>query len=243
METIFVILFLLLSMSLCAFVFYNTTHLKKDIAAKVSQMDAIREKIENEAINANNKLVLNAVSFADSSNLYLTGPGSEIIIDKETLNYSFLEEMGIKYQDIELVEGQVMCLMPFNRRYEKVYNIIKERCKANNYNCVRSDDAVLDKGSMLKTILEMIIKSQLVIAVLNGRNANVFYEVGIAHALGKKVILIAEHKIVLPKKNSTDDARSGDGVFDLQNRRIILYNNPNELSKKLDETLKHIHKI
>lgn len=243
LDIAFTIIVIIISLLLCGFVLFTTLHLKKDVSQRVVQLDAIRERIENEAIDANNKLTMSTVSFEDTSNLYLNGPGGEITIDNDVLNYSFLTEMGIDYRNMEVVENQVMCLMPFNKRYDRVYSVIKEQCRSNNYKCVRSDNVILDRGGLLKAILEMILESQLIIAVLNGRNANVFYEIGLAHALGKKVILIAEHKIVQPKRKSSQSDTQGDGVFDLQNRRIILYNSYEQLSQSLNNTLRHIHRV
>ena len=55
----------------------------------------------------------------------------------------------------------------------------------------------------------MICKSSVVVCDLTGKNANVFYEAGIAHSLGKDVILITQ---------SADDV-----PFDLRHLRYIPY--------------------
>lgn len=60
----------------------------------------------------------------------------------------------------------------------------------------------------------MICKSSVVICDLTGKNANVFYEAGIAHSLGKDVILITQ---------SADDV-----PFDLRHLRYIQYLNNGE---------------
>jgi len=63
------------------------------------------------------------------------------------------------------------------------------------------------------------------VADLTGRNPNVYYEVGVAHAFGKDVILISQSDEDLP--------------FDLQNMRIIIYHKGsiNILRDKLEKTL------
>jgi hypothetical protein len=53
-----------------------------------------------------------------------------------------------------------------------------------------------------------------VICDLTGKNANVFYEAGIAHALGQDVILIAQHETDIP--------------FDLRHIRYVKYLNNEE---------------
>ena len=62
-------------------------------------------------------------------------------------------------------------------------------------------------------------------AVLDGRNPNVFYEIGIAHCLGKQVILVAEKydKEEIP--------------FNLKQERFIFYKSLNELQQKLENAL------
>lgn len=61
------------------------------------------------------------------------------------------------------------------------------------------------------------------------QNPNVFYEIGIAHSIGKTVILIANM------------SRIDEIPFDLRSDRLLLYSNPNDLSKKLSDVLKNIH--
>jgi len=55
----------------------------------------------------------------------------------------------------------------------------------------------------------LISKARVVVCDLSGRNANVFYETGIAHAVGAEVILISQHQTDVP--------------FDLQHIRYINY--------------------
>ena len=54
-----------------------------------------------------------------------------------------------------------------------------------------------------------ICRSRIIIADCTGRNPNVFYEIGIAHTVGKPVILIAQN--------------SKDVPFDLRHIRYIPY--------------------
>ena len=69
------------------------------------------------------------------------------------------------------------------------------------------------------------MSSSIVIANLNGRNANVYYELGIAHAIGKPVILI------------TSEANFTEIPFDLQSNKLIIYKNNDGLRKSLTNAL------
>jgi hypothetical protein len=61
---------------------------------------------------------------------------------------------------------------------------------------------------VIQTIVSLICQSGIIIADCSGRNANVFYEAGIAHMLGKDVILIAQSMADIP--------------FDLQHLSILI---------------------
>jgi hypothetical protein len=72
----------------------------------------------------------------------------------------------------------------------------------------RADD-LFRPSTIVSDIWEMTREAQIVLADLTGKNANVFYELGLAHALAKPAILVAE---------SMDDI-----PFDLRSLRIITY--------------------
>jgi hypothetical protein len=64
-------------------------------------------------------------------------------------------------------------------------------------------------GEIITHIIENLVLSELAIADLTGRNPNVFYELGVRHAVNDNTILISE---------SEDDV-----PFDLRGQRLILY--------------------
>lgn len=55
-----------------------------------------------------------------------------------------------------------------------------------------------NQQNILKDIVQAIYDSDIIIANLTGLNPNVFYELGIAHTLNKKVIIITEDISTLP---------------------------------------------
>ncbi|MPZ99689.1 MAG: hypothetical protein GEU80_10205 [Dehalococcoidia bacterium] len=63
------------------------------------------------------------------------------------------------------------------------------------YSCTRSTGT---RGNMVKSILEQLRGSDVVIADLTDRNANVFYELGVLHALAKGTIIIAQRRSDIP---------------------------------------------
>ena len=102
-------------------------------------------------------------------------------------------------------------MMPFAEDFGDVYTIaIKDACDNAGAYCERLDEQIFHE-SMLDRIYNQIDKADILIADMTGRNANVFYEVGYAHALGKHVILITK---------SADDI-----PFDLKHHAHIVYGN------------------
>ena len=82
------------------------------------------------------------------------------------------------------------------------------------------------RGGVLSHILKELTSASIVIANIDGRNPNVYYELGIAHALDKDVILISSSVEEVP--------------FDLKSQRLIVWKHPAELEKELNTTLTRI---
>jgi len=89
-------------------------------------------------------------------------------------------------------------LMPFDDAFKDVYQIgIKEACTAAGAYCERVDEQIFHER-ILDRIYNQIAKADLIIADMTGRNPNVFYEVGYAHALGKPTVLITKQADDIP---------------------------------------------
>lgn len=89
-------------------------------------------------------------------------------------------------------------LMPFSDEFNDVFELgIKQACAAAEVFCERVDQQIFF-GNILERIYNQIGKADVVIADMTGRNANVFYEVGYAHALNKRVILITRNADDIP---------------------------------------------
>jgi hypothetical protein len=103
----------------------------------------------------------------------------------------------------------VFVLMPFASEFDDVYKLgIKPACAEAGAFCQRVDEQHYDEN-MLERIYNQIAKADLLVADMTGQNPNVFYEVGYAHALGKKVILLTQKTEHIP--------------FDLKHRPFIVY--------------------
>jgi hypothetical protein len=97
--------------------------------------------------------------------------------------------------------------------------------------CHRADKSVRPE-EIITHVIEHLMTSDIVIADLSGRNPNVFYELGVRHAIGNNTVLIAEDLDDIP--------------FDLRGMRAIVYKYEPEymlkLKSSLDEAIKEIFK-
>lgn len=88
--------------------------------------------------------------------------------------------------------------------------IIQPVCERKGYNVIRADK-ISDNGLITQSIIENILKADLAIADLTGRNPNVFYELAIRHSFAKPIIQITRDEI-------------SSIPFDVYNVRTIQYN-------------------
>lgn len=130
-------------------------------------------------------------------------------------------------------------LMPFGKEGTEEHkknkdifeNIITPAVKAANpdIECLRAD-MINKSGSIIKDIIGHLHKDEIVIADLSGRNANVFYELGVRQALSRRSILISR---------SIDDI-----PFDLRPYRVATYKYPVQdedgFNKKIKEYIEDI---
>jgi hypothetical protein len=94
----------------------------------------------------------------------------------------------------------------FEEYYKQIYHPTIEECNL----LPRRADSIYRPSPILHDIWSFINESTLIIADITGRNPNVMYELGLAHAIAKPVIIIT---------NNIDDV-----PFDLKALRILIYN-------------------
>ena len=100
-------------------------------------------------------------------------------------------------------------IMPFGGWLDDYYeNIYCPAIKSAGLKPHRADD-LYRPSTIIIDIWKYTQEAKILIADLTGKNANVFYELGLAHASGKPVILVA--------------ASMEDIPFDLRSLRIITY--------------------
>lgn len=99
-------------------------------------------------------------------------------------------------------------MMPFDARFDAVYESIRRAAENAGLQCRRADD-IWENAAIIQDVVALIDRSRIVVCDCTGRNPNVFYEAGIAHTLGREVILITQNEQDIP--------------FDLRHLRYIRY--------------------
>lgn len=119
--------------------------------------------------------------------------------------------------------GKKVCFMamPFEENLQPVYDLIAETLTQKNWTIVRADELARPRR-IIDRILLSILSSDLILADLTGNNPNVFYELGLAHAVGADVILLTQEN-QLP--------------FDVNAEQTIFYKTSDQELKKLARQL------
>lgn len=191
-----------------------------------SEITGRREELETDMYALNNRIAHSSYGYSINKNIY-NEDLSDVSLCWNVKDDSFFESQGFDVNLMTIEPDAVTCLMPFHKEFDRIYNRIIRAAKDCQFTCQRSDD-VYKEGNIMKYTIELILKAQIVVAVLDGRNPNVYYEVGIAHSVGKPVILIAAEN------------RKEEIPFDLKQHRFIFYNSLNDLQEKLTDALNYI---
>jgi hypothetical protein len=95
---------------------------------------------------------------------------------------------------------------PLGDYYEKIYKPAIEKAGLTP---IRADTDIFATGKIMDQVWTGINAAKVLVAELTSRNPNVFYELGLAHAMKKPVVLVS--------------AKEDDVPFDLQHIRVIYY--------------------
>jgi hypothetical protein len=125
--------------------------------------------------------------------------------------------------DPENIEPSLIsAMMPFHPGFDAVYGALKTAAEGAGLRCRRADD-IWENPAVIQDVVSLIDRSAIVICDCTGRNPNVFYEIGIAHSIGREVILITQAEADIP--------------FDLRHLRFVRYLNNGEGLAALVERL------
>lgn len=148
------------------------------------------------------------------------------LMEKE---FMIIEPQIFTEKNCTLNPKEVAVLMPFQADWSNnVFEIIKSCLQENSFEVWRADKDINDH-IIMQDIWKNINSSSLIVADCTGKNPNVFYELGIAHTIGKTVFLCAQD--------------INDFPFDIRHIRNYTYpvNDLVQLKNKLNGFLKEMN--
>lgn len=230
-SSIYVLATALISVMISLIAYFLYTNLKKskyDMDSNKTILEGIRNSLEQKMYVLNDRLVQNEERWRDVNHLLLTKNFNDDKTYKKVFktHYSeFLKANGISKNELIIDDRLVFVLTPFNSRFYGEFMIIKNACESKGFTCLRGDEKEF-KGDIFPQILKHIVRARIIVANLNGRNPNVLYELGVAQAMDKSVILISREPKDLP--------------IDIQSQKFLIYSDFNMLAEKLKQELEGI---
>lgn len=89
---------------------------------------------------------------------------------------------------------KIFVIMPFAHEFTDIYNnLIKPAFVSEGLVVNRADDLGHNQHSIMRDVVHGITEADLIVAELTTKNANVLYELGIAHGLRKSTVMIAQN--------------------------------------------------
>jgi hypothetical protein len=190
---------------------------EKEMELERVRLDEFRAHVDRQLAEINNKFLGDPARWREVNHMLISAQ-SEIDRDDPSRPHDFLIRHGVRPELLSQKSRSVFVLTPFHEDYLEEYEAISRAIASVGLLASRGDETKIH-GDIFPHILGAIARARLVIANISGRNPNVFYELGIAHALDKNVILVSQHEKDLP--------------FDLRSKQILMYRDCRELEMKL----------
>ena len=88
--------------------------------------------------------------------------------------------------------------MPFAAAFENVYAVLRSVVEDRAHcECVRADE-IAQSNRITDDVYEQIRRARFLISDITGENPNVYYELGVSHALDKEVIVLVQAETPVP---------------------------------------------
>jgi hypothetical protein len=100
-------------------------------------------------------------------------------------------------------------IAPFEEPYTRYWLEVYEPALRNAGLQAHRADSIFSAGNVVRQIFERIVEADLILAELTLHNANVYYELGVAHTLRRPCVLLTQNTDGIP--------------FDLRNQRHVVY--------------------
>lgn len=147
--------------------------------------------------------------------------------DSNAASSEYIDKLstGVKIDSSDSCFVMMPFASPIGDYYNAVYKPAIEKAKLKP---VRADNEIFGAGKIMDQVWTGINAAKVLVAELTTKNPNVFYELGIAHALRKPVVLVSSNEDDVP--------------FDLKHIRVIYYdkNDPFWGQKLLNKVAENI---
>ncbi|WP_277970180.1 hypothetical protein [Sphingomonas echinoides] len=195
-----------------------------DDAKREAVLSEVRASYEHRIADLSREMVATRDRWEDANHLLITGQSKQSLTpsNRAVDVDSFLKPYGLDSKQIKVEPDKIFVLTPFSSDERGVYDTIKTACSEAGFMVIRGDERRAD-GDILPQIIEGIVSSQIVIANISSRNPNVFFELGLAMAMGKPTLLLSDTLSDIP--------------FDLQSRRILVFKTVEDLRERLTVAL------
>jgi hypothetical protein len=192
------------------------------------RLDDFRAHLERQLTELNSRFSASEERWRQLNHLVVAGQTEDQNLTQPTRvpsESAFLFSHGIEPKSIGLRRELIFVLTPYHEDFLDEYETVSRVGRDLGFSVSRGDERV-PSGQIFPALLRLIVQARVIVANISGRNPNVFYELGIAHAIDKLVILIAQSKSDVP--------------FDVAAKRIIFYDNNEQLQRELERMLARI---
>jgi len=101
--------------------------------------------------------------------------------------------------EVQVDRARVFCIMPFSEPWsDTVWKSGIEPAVARAGLTPKRGDTTLRTGNLIQNVWNELLESGCVVAELTAPNPNVYYEVGLAHALGRDLFVMVQRGTQLP---------------------------------------------
>lgn len=214
--------------SLVAWLIYRRDQVNRstyDEGKGVAALSMLRSVYEDRISELTDRLTATEERWTEVNHLILDAQktqSSEVTNSEAPVLYEdnpFLSSLGIDLNAIEVDPKLIFVLTPFSEREREVYEAVRDACAELGLYASRGDEEFIE-GPILPHVVRQILRARIVIGNITSRNPNVFYELGIAQAVGKPTLVVSK-------------GRNRALPFDLRSRRVVFFEDYAELRQAL----------
>lgn len=130
---------------------------------------------------------------------------------------------GVVFSNVQVSPRRCVVVMPFSSELDRVFEVVRSAAERAGVELIRADKKQETRPVMSDLVTE-VNRADLLIIDLTDQRPNVYYEAGLAHALNKSYIMIAES--------------DRDVTFDVRQMRVLFYGDrrvPKALEAELEQ--------